>query len=559
MNGKLISLLLIPFFAFAQNGINTPLKAFPDAYGGGAEATGGRGGVLAIINTLDIDAPLVYHPASGGDDEYYTGGWKEAMMQPDVGYIVWNVSGTHNLPIGNAGTGQSNNGGTPAMSGIVKDGGGWNNIQNKTLFGQSAPQGGITFTGGVIRIGAYNQSGLPSNLIFRFLRSRPFYNRDGNLNYGVDDAYTWGFLFVGGNDIILDHCSSSFGYDKAIGSFIREEHVTGTGCPCTLDGHTYSNNLIGNSATGAYTEINPGRAGSPEQYVDQISYFRNVFVTVNRTPNMAFDGYGELYNNIIHNTISKSSRVYHNIDLNFIGNYYQRPGGVYAWIGPNDSGTDTPQVFSDRIFYPGNVSTSDGGGYTGPTLEYTGHVGDGVGIWLNQARNALADPSSISATKFTEPHPHTYTVLDPNVAFTELVTNEDVGANKYLDDNGDVQIYLDDYDDTLLNAVQTNSAYSNTAPANWVMPTIPNNTRPASYDTDNDGMADAWEIRVYGDLSQSYRGDFDADGYENIEEYMMQVDVGNSSPPEETDPSPIKKGGNRIQGVGGSLKLIIGN
>ncbi|MCP3883461.1 MAG: hypothetical protein GY701_34410 [Sulfitobacter sp.] len=37
-----------------------PLKAFPSAYGGGSNASGGRGGVLVIINTLDYGAPLVY-------------------------------------------------------------------------------------------------------------------------------------------------------------------------------------------------------------------------------------------------------------------------------------------------------------------------------------------------------------------------------------------------------------------------------------------------------------------------------------------------------------------
>jgi hypothetical protein len=40
-------------------------------------------------------------------------------------------------------------------------------------------------------------------------------------------------------------------------------------------------------------------------------------------------------------------------------------------------------------------------------------------------------------------------------------------------------------------------------------------------------MADAWEIREFGDLSQGYGDDFDGDGYENIEEYMNQVDYVN--------------------------------
>lgn len=59
----------------------------------------------------------------------------------------------------------------------------------------------------------------------------------------------------------------------------------------------------------------------------------------------------------------------------------------------------------------------------------------------------------------------------------------------------------------------------------WILPALPEGVRPASYDTDLDGMADAWEMRTFGGLSESYAGDADGDGYTNIEEYMFQVDA----------------------------------
>src|SRR5262249_31721209 len=49
-------------------------------------------------------------------------------------------------------------------------------------------------------------------------------------------------------------------------------------------------------------------------------------------------------------------------------------------------------------------------------------------------------------------------------------------------------------------------------------------TRPANYDTDGDGMPDAWE-KVHG-LNPSVtdnNGDFDGDGYTNLEEYLNDV------------------------------------
>ena len=59
----------------ADDQISGNLKAFPGAYGGGSIATGGRGGSLVIVNTLDFNAPLVY------DEEYdvYEGGIKAAL------------------------------------------------------------------------------------------------------------------------------------------------------------------------------------------------------------------------------------------------------------------------------------------------------------------------------------------------------------------------------------------------------------------------------------------------------------------------------------------------
>ena len=100
----------------------------------------------------------------------------------------------------------------------------------------------------------------------------------------------------------------------------------------------------------------------------------------------------------------------------------------------------------------------------------------------------------------------------------------DVGAYKYLDDNGYVQTYRDPFDSSQLEIVRNNSDYQPKNASNWVLPEIPQNIRPNNYDSDNDGMSDAWEIRNFGNLEQSYRGDYNNDGYTNIEEFMAQVD-----------------------------------
>ncbi|MEE9224446.1 MAG: hypothetical protein V3U51_06845 [Thermoplasmata archaeon] len=46
----------------------------------------------------------------------------------------------------------------------------------------------------------------------------------------------------------------------------------------------------------------------------------------------------------------------------------------------------------------------------------------------------------------------------------------------------------------------------------------------AEEDIDSDGLPDSWEIQYFGDLSQDGEGDFDSDGFTNLEEYEAGTD-----------------------------------
>ena len=48
--------------------------------------------------------------------------------------------------------------------------------------------------------------------------------------------------------------------------------------------------------------------------------------------------------------------------------------------------------------------------------------------------------------------------------------------------------------------------------------------RPAGYDSDHDGMPDAWEMTTFGSLARDGTGDLDQDGYTDLEEYLNLVD-----------------------------------
>src|SRR5690606_25453288 len=126
----------------------TVLKAFPSAYGGGSNATGGRGGVLVVVNTLEASAPLIYDAVN----DIYRGGLQHAIEDKLGGRprtIIFTVSGNIDLSrLNNKRILSSNN-------------------DNITILGQSAPMGGITLHDGYLYM--YKSD----NLIIRYIRSRP--------------------------------------------------------------------------------------------------------------------------------------------------------------------------------------------------------------------------------------------------------------------------------------------------------------------------------------------------------------------------------------------------
>ena len=48
-------------------------------------------------------------------------------------------------------------------------------------------------------------------------------------------------------------------------------------------------------------------------------------------------------------------------------------------------------------------------------------------------------------------------------------------------------------------------------------------------DSDGDGMDDAWELAMFGNLEQTAEGDFDADGFNNLAEFLARTDPRKSA------------------------------
>ncbi|RTE53794.1 hypothetical protein EHW67_07610 [Arenibacter aquaticus] len=434
------------------------LKAFPTAYGAGSDVTGGRGGKVLHVTNLN----------ASGD-----GSLKAALETSGPAYIVFDVSGVINLP----------------TNGIVIS-----KAEDKTVLGQTAPQGGITLTGGKFR---FNHS---RNLIIRYIRSRPRLDKTGSLT-SSDDAHTSAFLFYGTDGVILDHVSASFAHDKGINFYNNDGNAPNT------KRITVQNSLIADSNTMMNLGNNPQADMTNCQ---DFSVIYNLFGNSrHRTPNMEALGYGEIINNVVHGWGSRLSNVYNGVILNHIGNYYKNPGlgevdNKHQQVGVSA----VPLIYTSNNFYSNRLSGSDNE--------------DNRVIWSYFQNKTQLNSSFFVSSMHPRTIPNPSPILSAQEAYDKIIA--DVGANKYLDAQGEPQFYIDDYDKSVINNVKNNIRVTPLNTSNWRLPELPNNNRLSSFDTDNDGMADAWENRVFGDLSKEATGNDASDSYTNIEVYAYQVD-----------------------------------
>ena len=400
-----------------------------------------------------------------------TGSLKEALEATGPRTVVFDVSGNINL------------GGSDIR---VTSG-------NLTIAGQTAPRGGITFTKGTI----YFSNGDNDNIIIRYLRGRPAEATSGEVTQG--DA----FIFWGGNnDVILDHVSVSFGGDQAI--------TFNPGSRKTQRRQTLQRSIIADS----YTGIIMGGVNNDYEAVDGISFLNNLVVDIShRTPNMSGNGYFESINNIIYNWQWRAMNLNGGSPkLNHIGNYYKR--GRFTESLSVAENANKVQYSSPVIYTYGNYYS---GLLTGSSTE------NNQQIWTN-----FNGSGAMGTQYFTG---NRYPLLGAAVplktaqeTYNNVLAN--VGANKYFDDNGTPQFYLDTYDSTKINNVRSDISTEPKIYSNWVIPNLPANTRPSNYDVDKDGMADAWE-RANGlnpnDPNDS-KLDRNNDGYTNLEDFLNQVD-----------------------------------
>ena len=399
--------------------------AFPGAEGWGAQTPGGRGGKVIEVTNLDDSGP---------------GSLRAAVQESGPRIVVFRVSGTIEM-----------------QSDMVITN------SNITIAGQTAPGDGICLKNHKFLIAA-------DDVIVRYLRLRR-----GRANGDRDDA-----LAIESKNVIVDHCSMSWGTDETLNTWHGSENITvqwsivsealhhnGHGFAATLGGvnASYHHLLIANS---------PGRnpsVGGNHEY---------------QTINMDFR------NNVIYNF------GYRTVDgkpssINIVNNYFKP--------GPNSTETNFAEI-------------DDAGAYQAiPTTAWyvAGNFWEG-----NESITTDNHAGTTGATQWLVDLPHEFAPIETSTAeqaYTAVLA--DVGATLPKRDPVDTRIIEEA---TTGNATFGDGVVMHPDDVGGY-PAL-NSTDPPP-DDDHDGMPNSWEVEHGLDASNAADGpEIQPDGYSNVEHYL---------------------------------------
>ncbi len=251
-----MTVIFLAFPAFGQ-------PAFPGAQGFGAGATGGRGGQVVKVTTLDESGP---------------GSLREALETPGPRVVVFEVSGV--IDLGEPNTVDVFDESDSSNVLVIAEG-------DVTIAGQTAPGGGITIRGRLYA--AYDDA--VGNVILRHVRIRPPAWEGGGAGGEQYDAVRFSVSDV----VMVDHVSVSFGLDETVDAY---EGIDQTFQWCVIgeadaDGHPEGEHNYGLLNDGGRISVhhvlfahdknrNPALGEGPADSINNVAYnVRHAFVNHN--------------------------------------------------------------------------------------------------------------------------------------------------------------------------------------------------------------------------------------------------------------------------------------
>jgi hypothetical protein len=445
------------------------MPIFPGAegYGGTFSGAAPAGGWLSNAT--------VYHVTNLNDSG--AGSFRGAFQENTANrIIVFDVAGTINLTSG-------------AVS--IK------NLANYYIAGQTAP-GPVTIYGNTVQL-SHSSGKENRNVALRYLSFRK------GTGSG-EDALTFSGGGLGTN-LILDHVSASWAEDEVLSVANNNTNVT-------VQYSTIHDALVNNHAYGSL--IRP-------QIDSNVSFHHNLYAH-NASRQARFGTYNgetltaDFRNNVIYNwrdrasyTGGSSEAEQEFTDVNYVGNY--------LIAGPGTTGSATRAFSVDknvdsRVYQSGNFIDSDKALNPGGVPN-----GSDLGWAAIQLSTPVTDQTLTQmATPFA----------------TAPVTTETAASayGQVVDHVGNWWWNRDAIDSRVINNVKTNTgppigaaAPNATELANLLG--TPMTTHSPGWDSDNDGMPNAWEL-AHGlnpnspGATPDWKLDFDNDGYINLLEYVNE-------------------------------------
>jgi hypothetical protein len=366
---------------------------------------------------------------------------------------------------------------------------------NLTIAGQTAPGKGIC-------VRKYNVGMLgATNVIIRYLRVRP-----GNISGTTLD----GMGMASANDCIIDHCSISWTLDEAFSSRSAKNV-------------TFQRNLISEALNAAgHKKYPPGtQHGYAASIGGDVGSFHHNLLANNEGRNWSlagglekktstYAGRMDLRNNVVFNWKHRATDGGAH-EVNFVNNYYQ-PGPAtdffYALNAQYGGFPGTQQYYFAGNVMPGHFGLTNQEAGREATTERGGAVPTNYSPWVDK-----------------EFFPSFVKTQTAEQAYTNVLAN--VGCNFPVLDEHDTRIIVEVRSGTVKYKGSKTGIPglpdSQEDVGGW--DNYPEVHRAADWDTDGDGIPDAWE-KSHGlnpkDASDANK-DLNGDGYTNLEKYLNSL------------------------------------
>lgn len=460
--------------------------AFPGAEGWAASAFGGRNGAVLKVTNLNADGE---------------GSLRAAIEAEGARVVVFDVGGVIDL----------------AGAILV--------IENPfiTIAGQTAPFPGITIIDGGIEVRN------TSEVIIQHIRVRPGAARH------VEDAEPWepdGISINQSHTVIVDHCSISWAVDEnlsASGPRFEGENPEEWRMN-TSHNVTFSNNIVAEALFEAtHTDGTHSRASLIHDNTSDIAIVKNLYSQNNRrSPLFKAGSRGAIMNNVIFNpgelamhyssvaeewsAILASIGAPPEAHLSVVGNVMNwGPGNVapenavplFVVLDEFASIPELSELVFLKLFMDDNLRYDPSGALQPLIPELTDPFGDPAPQYLvNERPTWTTDLNQLQADELAD-----------------YIANN-AGARPWESDPVDDRIKSDwqNLTGSLINFETDVGGF----------PDRPSTSQPENWDTDNDGMPNAWEVDKGLNPDQMDHNGFDLStlGYTNLDIYMQEASQG---------------------------------